>query len=438
MRRRVALAVTVALAASAAPAQAGTAERGDFDCERVSFVRQSCSVTVGYRGGPGEANIVTVAPATVDGQPAVRFADSGATVVAGRDCAATGDHDVVCRLPYADTQTVEVVAGDGDDRVDVADPANVLRFVLRIDGGPGADTLVGGPGDETFVGGPGTDSIAAGDGADEMLDGGPAGEPDSFAGGRGRDRVSFHGRPTAVRADLRTSNDGDALDGVEGLTGGSGDDTLRGDGEGNSLGGGRGDDDIRAGGGADVVNGGGGDDRLGGDAGKDRIQGARGRDQIDGGPDNDRINPDDGSLPDDRVPDTLACGTGFDVVEEGTVEDYAAPGCERVGMSDLLASIDPNTPLPSLRSVVATLRDAVCTDRRRCTTTLEVLAAPGERRVRAGTVLGRSEQRRTVRLSPIGRALLTRHRALRVRVTMEHRSPELRESGGFTTDLRVG
>jgi hypothetical protein len=435
-----AVAAVGALALTAS-AQAGTAQVHEPQCERVSYARYYCSLTVDYRAALGETNNVTVSPARIDNLQAVRFTDTGATMTPGRDCRAGGDHEVVCLLPYADDQTVEVAAGDGDDRVMSDDPSAVLKFVLRLDGGAGNDTLAGGPGYETIVGGAGSDVVDAGGADDEIHDGGPPGEADSYAGGEGRDRLSFHGRREGVWADLPGAADSDALADIEGLTGGSGDDVLVGDARGNSLGGGGGDDRIDAGGGVDVVNGGGGDDVLIGGAGRDRMQGARGRDEIDGGADADTINPDNGSLPDDRAADSLACGIGADMTEEVTIEDFVAPGCERVGLHDLLQDLEPNLPLPSLSSAVARLRGSECPNPRVCRTTLLIRAAPGERRVRPYTLLGqtvgRGVQKRTVRLSPLGRTLLARHRVLRVRVIMEQRSPALTDRGGFTTELRL-
>ena len=432
-------AAVCAASATAVPAHAGTAETGELDCRRVATARSYCTVTVNYRGAPGEANIVTVEPAMAGNQQAVRFLDAGARVEAGPGCTTGGDHEVTCVLPHADGRTVEVVAGDSADRVTANDPD--WPVALRFDGGDGDDTLTGGPGTQSLIGGAGSDAIAAGPGDDLIEDSGPAGEADTVDGGDGRDRAAFHARREPLRATPAGSSDGDVFTGVEDVTGGAGDDVITGDDGNNSLGGGGGDDRIDGGAGDDRLAGGGGDDALDGGEGRDNVEGSRGRDRIEGGAGDDTVSPDDSESRDDGVPDQVDCGAGTDTALEVAVADFTEPGCERVHLHDQLQRFEPRLPLASPRSVVATLRASDCPNPRVCRTTLRISAAPGNRNVPTGTVLGetvgRGAQKRSVRLSSLGRALLARHRTLRVSVTVDQRSPGLRQRGGFTTELRL-
>ncbi len=66
---------------------------------------------------------------------------------------------------------------------------------------------------------------------------------------------------------------GDSFTSIEGLVGGTGNDTLSGDGGANRLGGNLGDDSLAGAGGADTLNGGEGNDSLDGGAGDDLLNG---------------------------------------------------------------------------------------------------------------------------------------------------------------------
>jgi uncharacterized repeat protein (TIGR01451 family) len=156
---------------------------------------------------------------------------------------------------------VQVLAGDGDDRVSCVDAS------ATVFGGNGADAIECGWGDDVLRGGRGRDAIAAGDGADKLV--GAAGQ-DGLDGGAGDD-VIVGGR------------------GKDLILGGSGDDVLKGQGA---------VDLIRAGGGDDLLRGAQGDDVEYGGKGADRVQAGPGDDSIWGGGDADRLQGNDG---DDRI-----------------------------------------------------------------------------------------------------------------------------------------
>jgi len=123
-----------------------------------------------------------------------------------------------------------------------------------ICGGNGADTLRGGAGNDTLSGEAGSDSLAGDDGND-LLDGGKGAE--SIGGGLGTDTATYASRTTAVVVDIDgVADDGNGADGpagardkvlgnVENITGGTGADTLVGNGAANRLIGGLGADILR-------------------------------------------------------------------------------------------------------------------------------------------------------------------------------------------------
>jgi RTX calcium-binding nonapeptide repeat (4 copies) len=172
---------------------------------------------------------------------------------------------------------------------------NVLGSVTGITGGSGDDLLEAGPaasglsgggGDDALVGSPEHDSLHGGDGNDELLAGagndfltGAAGA-DVLSGGPDLDEVSYGGAEPLRLSIGDGPNDGAAGEGddiredIEGLTGGSGDDVLIGDDDGNRL---------IAYGGQDVLRGGGGPDQLIGWNDGDELDAGAGADLVEAG-----------------------------------------------------------------------------------------------------------------------------------------------------------
>jgi Ca2+-binding RTX toxin-like protein len=198
-------------------------------------------------------------------------------------------------------QFILVDADGGADTVhiDASVPPSVQ---VRIDGGPGADSLYGGPGNDILeagddsdpdllVGGPGDDgligartdqptpynsgksTLIGGTGSDLLVGGDPC-NGDSFDGGPGVDTASFIRFNPGVTAQIGgavTRAGGSCTPGqidssVEALEGSIGPDTLIGDNRANTLSG-------RA-----------GNDTLLGRGGNDRLVGGTGSDSLDGGP----------------------------------------------------------------------------------------------------------------------------------------------------------
>ena len=190
----------------------------------------------------------------------------------------TARADVICGLGGSDT-----ISGLGGNDV--------------IDGGGGNDTLSGGGGQDRLLGSAGTDTLSGGAGGDV------------FSGGTGTDKVTYMATVGDVTADFDgVKDDGVADEGdsittsVEGITGGSGDDTLTGSAGPDTLTGGPGDDELI---------GGDGSDRLLGAAGEDQQSGGAGDDYLDGGP----------------APDNLDGGAGANVCVFDA-EDVVSPTCD--------------------------------------------------------------------------------------------------------------
>jgi Ca2+-binding RTX toxin-like protein len=119
------------------------------------------------------------------------------------------------------------------------------------------------------------------------------------------------------------------------ITGGRGDDVLRGQGpsrfnfsgdDGNdNLVGGEGRDILRGRPGRDLMSGRGGRDLLIGDAGGDVLRAGSGRDRLFGGPDSDKLDARDDP---DVVDSVVSCGTGRDRTTVDRIDRPEISGCE--------------------------------------------------------------------------------------------------------------
>lgn len=175
-------------------------------------------------------------------------------------------------------------------------------------GSNNADIIIGGGGDDQITGNGGTDQITTGTGNDIINDGAggdsvdagggndlvfaSAGN-DSLAGGGGIDTLSAAGVTGFVRIELNNNRasgaaiGNDVLSGFENAIGGTGNDTLFGDGQDNRLEGGGGNDRLFGNGGADILQGDGGNDLVNAGAGNDWIMAGAGDDDYRGDGGND-------------------------------------------------------------------------------------------------------------------------------------------------------
>ena len=171
-------------------------------------------------------------------------------------------------------KSVTVNAGGGSDFVD----GKAVNKPQVLNGGAGSDSLYGGPAADALNGGDSGDILDGGLGADYL------------SGGAGNDTASYAYRTAGVTASLdNVANDGvpgekdNIRSDVENLNGGSGDDTLTGDGDANDLYGQDGNDKLYGGSGDDRLSGGAGADQLYGQNGSDDLAGFSGADYLSGG-----------------------------------------------------------------------------------------------------------------------------------------------------------
>jgi Ca2+-binding RTX toxin-like protein len=201
-----------------------------------------------------------------------------------------------------------------------ADTLNAGLGVDTMNGGAGADTFVYAIGDGNGVidGGTETDTLNLTDGASgNILNAAWNGSALTALAGNGLTSVEninanmgggvdwlIYSATAAVTVNLAlgSASGFTSISSIERVVGGSGDDSLTGDGFDNRLDGATGDDLLVGGAGVDTLIGGDGADSLSGGLGNDSIQGGagndtinwivgEGRDTIDGGADVDAFNP---------------------------------------------------------------------------------------------------------------------------------------------------
>jgi Ca2+-binding RTX toxin-like protein len=258
-----------------------------------------------------------------DGDDDVRGED-GTDLVSGGGGADTlggGNGAGVDTLDYSDRSTPVRVSLDGvNDDGAAGEGDNAVPDFEMVLGGSDDDVLVGGSADEALFGNDGNDELAGGDGADDL------------SGGPGVDAVTYIARGGPVFVSLAeagndgTPGEGDyVLEDVEKVIGGSGDDTLLGDGRVNVLVGGPGNDRIAGAEGDDTLAGEEGNDEIAGDVGNDTLFGGDGNDNLSGGHNNDELKGEAGD-------DNLDGGPGSDRHNGG-------PGIDAISYSSRTAAV---------------------------------------------------------------------------------------------------
>jgi Ca2+-binding RTX toxin-like protein len=224
--------------------------------------------------GPGAGND------TLDGGDGnadqAAYWDAGGPITANLASGATGDgNDTYANL--------EQIQGSPFDDTLAAGPTDAWLF-----GNDGNDTINGGAGNDFLFGNAGNDTINGGGGDDFLA---PGSGTDTLDGGDGFDKAAYWDASGPINADLAlgtASGDGtDTYANLEGIHGGSFNDTLAGDAGNNELFGNDGNDTLDGAAGDDSLNGGNGDDTLRGGPGNDYLDGGDGSDSLDGGSDFD-------------------------------------------------------------------------------------------------------------------------------------------------------
>jgi Ca2+-binding RTX toxin-like protein len=350
--------------------------------------------------------------------------DTGATLTSGAGCTSVDQHTARC----AGSQngllvlTVSVKLGDADDQLHVTPPVSQYPAALyakggpgndelfaasriqfdRLNGGRGNDRLYGADGDDRLLGGGGRDELYGGAGGDQLADGdrdgrhGGAGPgSDLLDGGDGNDAVSYAKRTAPVFVNLGDElpdgerGERDRLTSIESITGGRGNDRLVGDRGPNGL------------------DGGGGRDRLRGRAGDDALALQAG---------------------------IAACGRGKDRVVASPLGSsdilaYLRPDCEAIDDGRFLHRLPVYPAVIRARYVRYRLWSPSASE------DLFPLASSGTLRLREASgqhrLLGRGRfplrewtgQRVKVRLTALGRRLVTRHRGVKAKVALIHNIP---------------
>ncbi len=202
-----------------------------------------------------------------------------------------------------------------------------------MQGGGGDDKLVGDDADDVLSGGFGQDELL-GSWRRDSLDGGPGpdlldpgtGQRDQVAGGPGIDSVTYADRTSGVRLspgggndDGNTGENDNIANDVENFTGGTGNDTLTGNGDVNRLQGGPGNDTLGGNGDDDTLLGGPGIDELEGGTGDDGMNGKEGSDSLVGDGGDDILLGESGG-------DVLLGKSGSDYLNGGANADFCAGG----------------------------------------------------------------------------------------------------------------
>lgn len=211
-----------------------------------------------------------------------------------------------------DDVRADVEGVTGGAAADVLTCSVTTGCILR--GGPGGDTLTGNTGADTIDGEAGDDVVRAGTGNDTLI------------GGAGVDVLTYSERSTAVTVVLGTpgtpttgngvGGENDSVDDFEQLIGGTGGDTLTGNGLDNRLTGGSGNDTLSGGGGDDVF------DEGASSNGQDVFAGGAGVDRVDYGARSVALTITiDGSANDGAASEQDNVGTDVEAITGGTAGD---------------------------------------------------------------------------------------------------------------------
>jgi Ca2+-binding RTX toxin-like protein len=326
-RTLVGAAAVLALALpAAAPASTVSVEetQGTYAYEAANFAH------LRFTAAAGEDNGVVIETASEqDGVLELTVVDNRAPLTAGPGCSGGGPPGTTARCtihaprgpegvpgPFKGITTVPGTRWVGSMTIDLGDGHNGFEagsfseelynsFAMTVTAGDGDDRIVTGGGDDLIDPGAGSDSVHTNEGRDRVLATAAPDGPDVYDLGSeyynpakfGADEVDYSRRSAPVEWDGFTgvvAGEGDKLNGVENVFGGSGGDVLRGNEFENFLFGGPGNDILVGGLNWDVLMGGEGDDELRGGQDPDVLIGEAGNDSAFGGRDHDVVKCGDG------------------------------------------------------------------------------------------------------------------------------------------------
>jgi Ca2+-binding RTX toxin-like protein len=297
MKRPTLVALATVAAAAAVPASASAAS--------IALTVPGGTPTIAYTAAPNEVNALEM-HGTVNGGLDLRmpFSEYSAPLTLGASC--SGLLPTICGSA-TQSYPVTVSLADKDDVANV----NSFTNTLTMDAGSGNDDVLAGGINASADGGSGNDSILV-----------AANSLATANGGDGRDRI--YGGLGAAAATLTGGGNGDLLvpDGFafDDAKGGSGDDRLVSlSGDTVTLSGEGGNDILTAptGRGDLTLNGGSGIDTIVSHVGGVTVDAGSGTDIVD-------VRGDASS-----APDTLSCGSGFDLAWANSTDDVAGD-CEIV------------------------------------------------------------------------------------------------------------
>lgn len=335
-----------------------------------------------FKAEAGERNSVTIK----DSSNGLTFHDDSNSVHARGDCEQVNARTALCPMTEDGAKVnlgnrddaakvfgfTSVLGGSGDDDLRGSDGTNFL------DGQSGADRLTGRDGDDQLIAGPGSDHVLGGRGDDELIDGetDARAAADVFFGGASRDTrdadrgdlISYSARKHALEIRLSQGRartpDGDVLDSLESVTGGSGNDRIVGDPDDNWLTGGGGNDYLQGRHGNDNLHGGGGSDTLAGGPDADGLSGDAGKDWVNGQWDDDYLVANDGSA------ERVNCNLGFDTARVTRIDKLV--DCEIADSRPLLIRVRPEISRDTATFQVA------CVRHKGCSATLELNGPKGQ------------------------------------------------------------
>jgi Ca2+-binding RTX toxin-like protein len=265
---------------------------------------------------------------------------AGATTAACAVC--IGDDGAAGEADTINDDVEIVLGGKGNDALSArwapcSDGAAVPAIKCTLKGNDGDDSLIGSQFADLLDGGNGNDFLQGGLGSDTLV------------GGAGVDTASYADRSNVVKVSLDATklwvvgqngetgeNDSIAAD-IENLTGGTGNDLLRGNASPNIIRGGAGNDTLEGGLGNDSLYGDAGNDLLYGGVGNDMLVGGAGADTLVGGDGDDFLDSSDNPATADTVIDcdgnndstgTVGTSTGTSDALVKDSSDIGAQHCE--------------------------------------------------------------------------------------------------------------